>query len=121
MAKTVETQLTKILDEYEDEMVEELSRIAETVAKNTRKLLKRTSPRGSSERHYADGWSVKKGKQLNGGVNVVVYNRTKPQLTHLLEKGHAKVGGGRVEAIPHIAPAEKRGVEEFLKRVETEL
>lgn len=43
-------------------------------------------------------------------VQAHVYS-TKPGLPHLLEKGHAKVGGGRTRAVEHIAPAADDGFE----------
>lgn len=39
-----------------------------------------------------------------GGVEGHIYSR-KPGLPHLLEKGHAKIGGGRTRAIEHVKPA----------------
>ena len=38
------------------------------------------------------------------GVEGHIYSR-KPGLPHLLEKGHAKIGGGRTRAYPHVKPA----------------
>ena len=46
------------------------------------------------------------GREVQGHV----YS-TKPGMPHLLEKGHAKVGGGRTRAIEHIAPAADDGFE----------
>ena len=43
------------------------------------------------------------------------------QLAHLLEFGHAKRGGGRVAARPHIAAAEQAGIESFEQAIERSL
>ena len=42
-------------------------------------------------------------------------------LSHLLENGHAKRGGGRVQAIPHIKPAEQAGIEKLEEDIERAL
>ena len=87
----------------------------EAVANNLVDELEQTSPKSDSKggRKYAKGWRKKKE-----GNAFIVHNALKPQLTHLLEKGHAKVNGGRVPAIVHIAPAEEKAVNDFSERVE---
>ena len=62
---------------------------------------------------YKKGWAVKKQKETSNSLELVVHNKTRYQLTHLLEKGHAKCGGGRVRAFPHIAAAEQAGIREL--------
>jgi len=75
------------------------------------KVLEETSPEKTGR--YAEGWgSVQRGKAR------IIRNRTDYQLTHLLEKGHAKIGGGRVAAIPHIRPVEEMVIKEYTEGVE---
>jgi hypothetical protein len=38
-----------------------------------------------------------------------------------LEFGHAKCGGGRTRAFPHIAPAEQTGIEQLTRDIERDL
>lgn len=115
---TVGAQLADILNDYADEVRKVAERDIKKVSKETATRIKDASPRSSGAGvHYADGWTTK----ADGYGNIVVYNRLKPQLTHLLENGHAKVNGGRVEGHAHIAPAEQWAETELVTRIMEDL
>lgn len=125
--KSVTDQIHKILSEYVDEAEEKIEKITGEVGQETANRLKETSPRSEAAgKHYAAGWRV---KSQHGGtrrsIMSVVYNGTKPQLTHLLSEAHDiknQYGEyGRSKPDPHIANAEKYGNELYLDRLEREL
>lgn len=102
----LEIAIVKELSEYSDEVTEGIKREVKSVAKEAVRTLKSTSPRDTGE--YAQGWASKVEYESEKDIRVRIYNRKKPQLTHLLENGHAKVNGGRVNGKPHIGPTEQQ-------------
>lgn len=106
-------EIAKALQIYTNEVTEGMEQAKEEVANDAIQELKANSPRSPKRaKKYANGWRKKKvGKAL------VIYNR-KYQLTHLLEKGHAKVNGGRVRAIPHIGPVEEKAIKAYVSKTE---
>ncbi|MFY9495918.1 MAG: HK97 gp10 family phage protein [Halanaerobiales bacterium] len=105
-------EIVLAIQAYTEDVSEAIDQAARDTAKAMAKDLRETSPKDTGE--YAKGWTHR--KEAPGSYRV--YNKKKPQLTHLLEHGHAKAGGGRVEGIPHIKPAEDRYVPEFEKKVQ---
>lgn len=97
--------LAEELAAYSQEVTDDLKKEVKQVAKEMVTQLKATSPFDSGD--YASGWTSTTESEGRNTVQVRVYNRKKPTLTHLLENGHAKVSGGRVEGKAHIGPAEQ--------------
>ena len=103
------------LIEYANHTSEEIKKIVLDVADDVKKDIQATAPIRKGK--YAKSWRVKKVKENSNSINVVVHSEKNYQLTHLLEFGHVLRNGGRSKAIPHIASAEQRGIENFEKRV----
>ena len=108
--KDLSKEIAKQLSLYTESVKKEVEVIKEDVTKEAVSLLKQKSPRDSGD--YAKNWAKKKV-----GKNIVIYNR-KYQITHLLEFGHVKRGGGRVAAKVHIRPVEEKIVDDYVSRVE---
>lgn len=125
MAKTdIANQLKIILEQAEDQIVTLTEETMQAIAKETAQRIKTeaTIKKGLHDTYkYARGWTVKRKSKKGKITGFVVYNRTKPWLTMLLEKGHVirnKAGTyGRALGIPHIAPAEKWAQGEIMRRL----
>lgn len=121
--RSVGDQIDKILDEYTKELRIEAGDIIKDVAEETARIVAEASPVGDSpRRHYAKGWKVK--AIHTAGVtsdDYVVYNATKPHLTHLLENGWVMRNGERHEGTPHISKGEEWAESVIVKRIEEKL
>ncbi len=110
--RVVEDMLTEYVDSTSTNVKAAVKKVGDAV----KEKIKSTAPKDTGR--YAKSWDVKKTKETTNSMEVVVHSKTRYRLTHLLEKGHAKRGGGRVRAIVHIAPAEKEGFEMLVSEVE---
>lgn len=107
------------LKEYADLAAEEVKGAVKKSAKAVKDQINGSAPVRTGR--YAKSWKVKTTAESANGLEQTVYSPTRYMLSHLLEKGHAKRGGGRVRAIPHIAPAEEMGIEMFEGLIEKAL
>lgn len=114
LAATVEKTLSDYAEDVNDIVKQEIKDAGKEAAKE----LKTKSPKSTGK--YAKGWRSTVQKETAVGAEVVVHNKIY-RLTHLLEKGHAKRGGGRVAAIPHIAPVEEEITGKLSDEIEKEL
>ena len=107
------------LEEYCEFSAEEVKQIVGEVGENVKKEIMEKAPVDTGA--YRKSWRVSKEKETATSLSVVVHSEKHYRLTHLLEKGHAKRGGGRVAARVHIAPAEANAEKQLLEKIERKL
>lgn len=124
LAKAVE----EILSDYESNVNVKMEEALREAGKIGQREVKDLSPvhteqytgrRGEkrSPGKYKKSWRTRYSQENAHKGTVEVYaSGHEYSLTHLLENGHAKRNGGRVAAIPHIAPAQELAEKEFEKK-----
>lgn len=100
-------EIMKGLTEYAEFADSEMKKAVRKTANSVRKEISENAPKRTGK--YAKSWTAKKTKENSHTLEMTVHSKDRYQIAHLLENGHAKRGGGRVEGKPHIAPAEKNG------------
>ena len=99
------------LDEYRELCVDEMKKAVKDAGKTVKTEINVSAPVRTGR--YAKSWQSKTTAESYSDIEVTVYSPKRYMLAHLLEHGHAKRGGGRVRAIPHIKPAEELGEEQL--------
>jgi len=110
-------RIARAVQDYTEEVSEAVSEAVDTTAKECLAEIKANS-RGFSP-DYAKGWKIVKDKRrgMRGLNRNIIWNPARYRTVHLLEKGHAKRGGGRVQAYPHVGPAEQKYVDKLQEQI----
>lgn len=107
--------IMKELNDYADASAEGVKAAVQKAAKTVKQEIQAGAPVRSGK--YKKSWSTKNTTESSNKLEITVYSRNRYQIAHLLEHGHAKRGGGRVAARPHIALAEQTGIEQLQQEI----
>ncbi|NJP41625.1 HK97 gp10 family phage protein [Oscillospiraceae bacterium HV4-5-C5C] len=111
--------IMKGLTEYASVATDDMKQAVRDAGNTVKKQIQANAPVDTGT--YKKSWTVTKVSENSSSLDLVVHSKNRYQLAHLLEHGHAKRGGGRVAARPHIAPAEEAGKEQLLSDLEKAL
>ena len=103
------------LQEYADLATEDMKAAVKKAGRKAKSDVQAGAPVDTGQ--YKKSWTVKTTKESANAMEVTVHSKNHYQLAHLLGFGHAKRGGGRTRAFPHIAPAEEAAAELLEKEV----
>lgn len=119
---TIDEMAQAVMDgliEYADLASDEMKKCVRAAGTSVKKEIQKNAPIDTGK--YRDSWTVTKQKENSSSLELVVHSKSRYQLAHLLEHGHAKRGGGRIAGKVHIAPAEELGERELVQNIERSL
>lgn len=111
-----ERSMERILGEVKAEIGAKTPKAVRVSTQLARREVKANAPERTGR--YREGWASRTKRDSSDSYTGTVYNKDVPGLPHLLEKGHAKVGGGRVQGNQHIAPAAEKAFQDFERRID---
>lgn len=113
-----------ILDDYGDQVYENLEEITQRIGKKGVEAVRNSSKEALNGKVYASGWgmTVEKNRLY---TSVIIHNKKQAGLAHLLEHGHVKANGtgryGQWSGVEHLLPVEEKLVDEFESEVAAKL
>lgn len=107
------------LREYSELADTAMKKAVRKTAASVKKEISANAPKDTGT--YAKSWATKKVTENSHKLEITVHSKNRYQIAHLLEKGHAKRNGGRVNGKPHIAPAEENGADLLESLIKKEL
>lgn len=112
--------IDKILEEYSENIYENLDEITQRIGKKGVEALKNSTKETFNGKEYASGWGMTVEKHRLY-TTVIIHNKKQAGLAHLLENGHVKANGtgryGFWEGREHILPVEQNLVSEYESEV----
>lgn len=114
--------VAEVLEDYGEQLNDDIKVDVEAVAAQCVKDVKQNARAAfpASRKYYKD-WKATKTDETPFGVVVTVHSPRHYMLAHLLEHGHAKRTGGRVEGRPHIGPAEEKARESLMQKIKIKI
>ena len=107
------------LEEYVSMAAEEVKEAVRAVSEDVKAEIQSRAPVKTGK--YKNSWTVTKVSETSQSLVNTVHSAKHYRLTHLLENGHAKRGGGRTRSFPHIAPGEDLAEKELVEIAERKL